>query len=387
MGRRRGDKMSTFQSFSNASKLRNGLLLGWRPEENAEAQPIWDTSREGHIITIAPTGAGKGVSCIIPALLSWQGPAVVIDPRGENYAVTAEHRRRMGHQVHTLDPFRITEEREPDALNPLDLLDYRADDFEDNATAIAAMLMQGTTFALDPYWDERAQNLIVETLRALYERWPDHVHTLGAVRDAIRTIPGKQDYQALLNSAGPTAAKRAKHILSSLSENEYSEGRTRLSIFSVASSHLGFLRSRAVQQALRASTIQLDDIAAGSMQTIYLVIPPDKLATHGKLLRLWLGTMLTAISRRKRPPPQPTLFLIDEAAQLGPLNELRAALTLMRAYGMRVWTFWQDLSQIQNIYPRDWESLLNNSAIQQYFGAASPQASASLRRYAGRRHP
>ncbi|MDH5728886.1 MAG: type IV secretory system conjugative DNA transfer family protein, partial [Gammaproteobacteria bacterium] len=35
--------------------------------------PIWHQSKE-HLITIAPTGAGKGVSCIIPTLLEYHGP-------------------------------------------------------------------------------------------------------------------------------------------------------------------------------------------------------------------------------------------------------------------------------------------------------------------------
>jgi type IV secretion system protein VirD4 len=92
--------------------------------------------------------------------------------------------------------------------------------------------------------------------------------------------------------------------------------------------------------------------------------------------------MLAAISRRKRAPTQPTLFLIDEAAQLGEMNDLRAALTLMRAYGMRVWLLWQDLAQLQNTY-RDWESIINNCKVQQFFGARAPQAKRSLNVYLG----
>ncbi len=36
-------------------------------------------------MTIASTGAGKGVGCITPALLRHKGPVVVIDPKGEMY--------------------------------------------------------------------------------------------------------------------------------------------------------------------------------------------------------------------------------------------------------------------------------------------------------------
>ena len=44
--------------------------------------------------------------------------------------------------------------------------------------------------------------------------------------------------------------------------------------------------------------------------------------------------MMAALSRRRHRPERPTLLLIDEAAQLGPLDELRTAVTLMRGYGV-----------------------------------------------------
>ncbi len=49
----------------------------------------------------------------------------------------------------------------------------------------------------------------------------------------------------------------------------------------------------------------------------------------------------------------------------------------MRSYGARVWTFWQDLSQLAAIYP-DFHSLINNSATLQQFGVPSPFAAKTL---------
>ncbi|MGB1288308.1 MAG: type IV secretory system conjugative DNA transfer family protein, partial [Aggregatilineales bacterium] len=54
---------------------------------------------DSHLVTIAPTGAGKGRCAIIPNLLRYRGPVVVVDPKGENYAVTARTRREMGQKV------------------------------------------------------------------------------------------------------------------------------------------------------------------------------------------------------------------------------------------------------------------------------------------------
>ena len=41
------------------------------------------------IVTVAPTGSGKGIGAVIPNLLDYPGSALVLDVKGENAAVTA----------------------------------------------------------------------------------------------------------------------------------------------------------------------------------------------------------------------------------------------------------------------------------------------------------
>jgi type IV secretion system protein VirD4 len=72
--------------------------------------------------------------------------------------------------------------------------------------------------------------------------------------------------------------------------------------------------------------------------------------------------------RRADPP---TLFLVDESARLGHFPLLEAAVTLCRGYGLRVWTFWQDLQQLRNSFPGSWQTLVNNSAFVQTFGIST----------------
>ena len=54
---------------------------------------------EKHLITIAPTGAGKFRSVLAPELLTYPGPIVCLDIKGEAYAVTARRRRELGQRV------------------------------------------------------------------------------------------------------------------------------------------------------------------------------------------------------------------------------------------------------------------------------------------------
>src|SRR5258708_5668003 len=126
-----------------------------RHSKSSPVPSLYDDG-EGHLITFAPTGAGKGVSCIIPALLAWDGPAIVIDPKGEAYGVTAARRRAFGHEVHVFAPFDVTGAPDKASLNPLDLIST-GNAPADDAAVIARLVTQGFHFARDPYWDERAE--------------------------------------------------------------------------------------------------------------------------------------------------------------------------------------------------------------------------------------
>ena len=46
----------------------------------------------GHALTFGTTRSGKGVSTIIPALLTYGGSMLVLDPKLENAWITAPHR-------------------------------------------------------------------------------------------------------------------------------------------------------------------------------------------------------------------------------------------------------------------------------------------------------
>lgn len=359
----------------------HGLLLGWteppsKHRRSAFPEHVWGDADEGHLITVAPTGAGKGVSCIIPALLSWRGPAIVIDPKGENYAVTARRRREMGHSVHVLDPFGVTGAH-PAALNPLDIVSATSESYQDDQRAVANLMIQGLVFRNDPFWDERATALIMAAIAYVVEGLG--TPTLRDVRTVIDTfaeIPALARYcqQPITTYAHPCIHKDFAPVGMGVDK-------TRYSIAATACSHMSFIHQGAVAASLGPTSFSLDAVWRGGPITLYLVLPPDKLQTHSKLLRLWLGVLLRVLTQRCERPPMPTLLLVDEAAQLGPLDELRTAITLLRGYGVRVWSFWQDLAQLRRTYPEDWESLLNNCSTHQYFGAMTPMAMRSLEEY------
>ena len=329
-------------------------------------EPMLHTG-DGHLITLARTGAGKGVGCIIPALLRYRGPVIVIDPKGENYQVTARRRRELGQEVHVIDPFGVVGE-ETGSLNPLDLIDPASPEAIDQAAALAELLVTETS-QRDPFWDSRALSLITTMM----------LHVASVRPPVLRNLT---EMHYLLNQSnedlGFTFKEMAKNGLAAVRQGcairDTAEAKVFASILSTAQSHIDFLRSAGATDTLGQSSIQLDAITRGDPMSIYIVIPPEKLESHGKLLRLWIGVMISAITKRRHRPKLPTLFILDEAAQLGPLAQLRQAITLLRGYGLRTWSFWQDMSQLKMLYPQDWQTMVNNCEVMQAFGFANASA-------------
>jgi type IV secretion system protein VirD4 len=93
-----------------------------------------------------------------------------------------------------------------------------------------------------------------------------------------------------------------------------------------------------------------------------------QLVAYRPLLRSWLSGLMLALTQRETPPPLRTLFLCDEIAQLGRLDTFLTVSTLMRGYGVQLWSFWQNVAQLKGLYGEDANTLVDNAGVVQLFG-------------------
>ncbi len=379
----------------------DGLLVGWSLEAEHQRVPVGFRfagastehrragehldpilfTAEGHLITIAPTGAGKGIGALIPTLLRHPGQVIVIDPKGENYRVTAARRRAMGQRVVLFDPFGITGEEacNKDGFNPLDLLKLDSPVVEEDAFTLAAMLVAEKSMR-DPFWDNMARHVVTALMLHIVQSLPGPLRNLGELHYLLNQA--RDGWAVTLLEM--ERSKLAPIRLGGAAISGW-EPKVRASIMATAQSHVGFLRGSGVQGHLTRTTFEVQDFVDGAPMSIYLVLPPERLDSHAALLRLWVGSLVSLVLRRRHPPQRKTLFLLDEAAQLGPLDQFRQAVTLLRGYGLQTWSFWQDFSQLQRLYPEDWETIFNNCKVFQAFGFNTFNAARAAAQAAG--HP
>lgn len=336
---------------------------------------------KGNMLTFASTGSGKGVSSIIPNLLDYPGSIVVIDPKGENAAVTALRRVEMGQQVHILDPWRLLERLgctwAPDyyaKFNVFDWLHPNNTDLLDDARRIAsAIVMDSDHSGRDVHWSEEAREWIAALLFYIAldpnpaQRTPTLLRMYLSLEerrdDALGANQGDLDDLFLSMESTPSYGDYLQNAVSRMrGKNE----RERSAVLSEARRHTHFIDGR-VSEVMNETTFSFLDLKKEPM-TVYLILPAEFIAAYSRWLRLMVIMAIQGLTREKKRPKHPVLFLLDEFAALGRLETLEKDIALMRGYGGMFWPILQDLSQLQAIYPKLWSSFIANSGVIQVFG-------------------
>lgn len=156
------------------------------------------------------------------------------------------------------------------------------------------------------------------------------------------------------------------------------------SIRSTAETQTAVLDSEALLDAMEtdAPPFDLSELVNGTV-SLFLVLPVDKLETHGRWLRSILTQTIRTLSRQRKPPKFPVLFILDEMGTIGNLRMVEQSFGLMAGLGIRIWGFLQDLSQLKRDYPRSWETFWSNSSVIQVLNCADETTSEHISRYLG----
>ena len=335
-----------------------------------------------HVCTFAGSRAGKGRSVIIPNMLHWPGSALATDPKGELAAITARARDQLGQSVHVLDPFGVTAGTAAapfvTGFNPIEAM--REGSLIEDAALVsdALVVVEGS----DPHWDESARAFIEGVL--LHVRtWPElaGARDLFTLQDLIaRGAPDNSptarggrsmdalEYEMLKNDAAGGVVQSSAATLFSKPEKE------RDSVLSSARRDLKFLDLFRENEA-RRRTIRDDGFRLESLKlkptTVYLCLPARHIATCGRWLRLFVNLALQGMERTtaaSMPGGAPVLFVLDEFASLGHMQQIENAASQIAGFGVKLWPVLQDLSQLQALYKLRWETFLGNAGLLQFFG-------------------
>jgi type IV secretion system protein VirD4 len=333
-----------------------------------------------HLLTIAPTRSGKGVGTVLPNLLLANRSVICVDPKGENARVAARARRRFG-PVFILDPFGASGQPSA-AYDPTAALDPRSPDLaEDAATLADALVHDPPGQVSEAHWNDEARALIAGLLMHLACRGAPDCRGLAELRRLL-TLPPRE-WQALLHAmmadtdaAGGLVARAAARQLGKAD-------REAAGVLSSTQRHTHMLDSPRVAAVMARSDFRFGDLRTGTA-TVFLVLPPDRLAAYARWLRLLVAQAIQELARApQRPGTPPVLLLLDEFAALGRLEPALQAAGLMAGLGVQLWPILQDLTQLRAAYGQSAGTFLANAGIVQASAPADLETAQWLSRSLG----
>jgi len=362
-------------------------------------------SGDGHLLTVAPTGAGKTQVHVLPAVFQYPGPIVALDPKGEIYRELAWIRRERGN-VFPWAPFE--NDIKSACFNPLDFVL----EWEDALDMADMMVPLGGE--RDAFWNTSTRRLLAGVLWYVARYEEDGLRNLQRVYDlmvnpkapatpAQYTEEGKVVLRGdllreLMIMTGDPVLKNPADSLASLMTTD----NMLTSFVTIAENQLSHWASPRIAEVTQTTTpgfhprviweeARMQDVAIahgvgqhvgrngrGLKHSVFLIVPPHRIATFAPVLRVIIGVILKEMiavahtvqghdKELARYPADPVMFLLDELPQLGHLDQIETAVTIVRSARIRLWLFAQDLDQMEKTYPK-WGSMVSNCRAKMFYG-------------------
>jgi type IV secretion system protein VirD4 len=422
-------------------KNKGGVLFGaW--EHKGKVQYLRHKGPE-HMMVFAPTRSGKGVGIVIPTLLSWDESVLVLDIKGENWALTSGFRHKiLGQRTLKFDPTSTDSAR----FNPLQeiridgnlvkdvqniatmIVDPNGEGLKDHWAKTGFDLMTGVVlFVLlcePPQGENKVDRCIATVLGILSDggifrkeaeskaqaQAQSEGGKEGDVVEGARAVIGYiRDIAHAMLEKGRLAERQEEHdarhagwmavaqaMQSWLNKPDNEAG----SVLSTALSFLSLYRDPIVAENTRVSDFSLESLMGGKnpdgqavapKTSLYLVVPPSDKDRLKPLLRLVISQVVRRLTEGmefemggmgKSRFPHKLLLLIDEFPSLGKLEIFQEALAFIAGYGLKALLIVQDLTQLNAAYGKD-ESIVSNCHIRVAYAPNKVETAKLLSEMAG----
>lgn len=330
---------------------------------------------ETSLITVAPPGSGKGVSTVIPTLLSYPGSMIVTDPKGELYAVTHRYRRdKLKHRIIVLCPWadmlneKLGLKMEDHGFNPLAFI-RPGMSFKDDCAFVSSLLLpaSGHASASDDFWREGGQSLLTGFMMHLFTQDENFSMTLPKLRKAIFQ-ESKAMEEMLVNMAQNQSHKGVIAEIGGKLLGTFQDAKPQFQGWLGTAQKALEIYDGAGHMGIHVSKEDVDFAAMKSVPTtVYIIMPSTHSTTHAAWLNLVISVALERVGRdfsNRR-----VLFLLDEVGNLGRIPNIFKAIGQYRGQGVQVWCILQSLAQIKQLYGKDcFEQLMATTETISFFG-------------------
>ncbi|RCK47776.1 type IV secretory system conjugative DNA transfer family protein [Thalassospira profundimaris] len=390
-GNRKGDELhgsARWAKLRDIKKARlfrkDGVVVGGWPSWFGRIRELRHDGPE-HVLVWAPTRTGKGVSLILPTLLSWRESILCLDIKGENFAKTGGWLASIGHKVLRFEPSASTGSAR---FNPL--AEVRIDTEQDIADCqnIAAMIIDPDGQGMKDYWRQEGYGwLSVVLLHVIYRVRRDEHRTacFDDVNTFLSGITGDGDAEESDDNFEHILAEMAafdhgkshvnKEVRRGANSMMIKAPQERSGVHSTAKTQLTVFADPIIARNTATSDFRLHDLMNGDApMALFLVVSPADKDRLRPLLRIILNLFMRRLTERMEFGSGQTLagykhrllLMLDEFTSIGKLEIFEESLAFMAGYGLKAMIIVQNTEQLFKHYGRD-ESIMANCKIRVAF--------------------
>lgn len=330
-------------------------------------KPLYVDS-DASLITIAGAGSGKGRDVLLYTA-GYDDNMLLLDPKGELAAITASAHRMRGARVYCVNPSGLHTgfpwNLPMNSVDPLAFLTPDSPTLTTDCCLVAEFLI-ALTGGKSVFFEQRARQWLATLLKWLVIKMGGvSLPELFALLSMIESEPYRFEEickNELLNFYSDDVRRVAGEMLykRDKASGEFS------GIMATIYQNLSWIDDPLLSGCLGKPDFSLSELCEPTKTVVFLIVPAEYVGVWSGFLRLLIGV---AMVHKQRRAGQRVLFVVDEAAQLGNFEMLKRAYTIGRGFGLRAWSAWQDLGQIEKHYGKEGVStFLGSSQVRQFFG-------------------
>ena len=320
--------------------------------------------KNGNILVIGGSGAGKSASFVIPNALQMLGSYVFTDPKGELYDRTAGFFKKNGYDVHVIN---LQDPRYSDGYNPLSHIRATLD--VDTIVKIVSNKEGGEKKSSDPFWDQTSEALLKAVIYYILLNRPPEEHSFASCLALLR-LGGENDGEELKNLfmdlPFENPARRAFETIRLGSDKTFAN------ILVSLAAKLDAFDSEEITAMTSTNTIEFKDLV--EKKSVLYFITPATNDTYNFLMNIFFSQMLDRLyeyaDSKGGSLPTPLFLILDEFANIGRIPRFEQILSTCRSYRINISIILQSIDQLIAIYDEKvTENIMANCSTHLFLGS------------------
>lgn len=322
------------------------------------------TGKNGNILVIGGSGAGKSASFVIPNAFQMLGSYIFTDPKGELYDRTAGIFKARGYDVHVIN---LVDPRVSDGYNPLSHIRGTLD--VDTIAKIISNKEGGDKKSSDPFWDQTSEALLKAVMYYIILNRPEEERSLASCLALVR-LGGENDGEDLRNIfmdlPFDNPARKAFETIRLGSEKTFSN------ILVSLAAKLEAFDSQEIAAMTSTNTIEFEDLV--NKKSVLYFITPATNDTYNFLMNIFFSQMLDRLydyaDTMGGELPAPLFLILDEFANIGRIPRFEQILSTCRSYRINISIILQSIDQLIAIYDEKvTENIMANCSTHLFLGS------------------